>query len=324
MKGELGVLKNVELRNIWQSEPSDFTPWLASNIEYLSKALGKDLEIIQTEYAVGDFSADIVATDLGSAKKVVIENQYGISDHRHLGQILLYCAGIKASCMVWIAESFKDEHRQVFEWLNANTINEMEFYAIEIEVIQIDESRPVPVFKIVESPNKMQTKRYEQIDSNISDTQEDYRRYFQSLIDELREKHKFTNAKIGQPQNWYSFTSELSGLFQYSTSFASKNRVRAEIYLDSGDQIQNKQLFDFLHGKKEEIERSFGEELAWERLDEKRASRVAIYIDGSIRTDTESLAKIKEWAIGKLLKFKKIFPEQIKKFDKNAKTSSAT
>jgi len=100
MKIELGNLKTVEIRHLWLSEPGDFTPWLAENIDRLGTILGKDLEVIQTEYAVGDFSADIVANDLSTSRKVVIENQFGSSDHRHLGQILLYCAGIKATCMI--------------------------------------------------------------------------------------------------------------------------------------------------------------------------------------------------------------------------------
>lgn len=316
MSVELGNLKTVEIRNLWKSEPGDFTPWLAENIERLSKILGKDLEVIKTEYAVGDFSADIVAKDLSTSRTVVIENQFGISDHKHLGQILLYCAGIKASCMVWIAESFKDEHRQAIEWLNSNTINEVEFYAIELEVIQIDDSKPVPLFKIVESPNKNITLGIQASNNGITDTQELYQKYFQSLIDELREKHRFTNARVGQPQNWYSFASEQSRVFKYGTSFAANDRVRTEIYIDMGDQTKNKELFDKLFEQKEVIEKEFGNEITWERLDDKRACRICTYIDGMISADTTQLEEIKKWAIENMLKFKKVFPKHIQKIVK--------
>lgn len=311
MSVELGNLKTVEIRNLWKSEPGDFTPWLANNIERLSKILGKDLEVIKTEYAVGDFLADIVAQDLSTSRTVVIENQFEISDHKHLGQILLYCAGIKASCMVWIAEFFKDEHRQAIEWLNSNTVNEIEFYAIELEVIQIDDSKPVPLFKIVESPNKNITSGIQAVNNGITDTQELYQKYFQSLIDELREKHRFTNARVGQPQNWYSFASEQSKVFKYGTSFAANDRVRTEIYIDMGDQTKNKELFDKLFEQKEIIEKEFGNELTWERLDDKRACRICNYIDGSISADTTQLEEIKKWAIENMLKFKKVFPKYI-------------
>ena len=80
---EFGDLKTVDIRKVWPSEPGNFTPWLAENINKLSKILGMDLEVIQTEYAIGDFSADIVAKDLASSSIVKIENQYGVSDHKH-------------------------------------------------------------------------------------------------------------------------------------------------------------------------------------------------------------------------------------------------
>ena len=312
---EFGNLKTVDIRKVWPSEPGNFTPWLAENINKLSKILGMDLEVIQTEYAIGDFSADIVAKDLASSNIVVIENQYGVSDHKHLGQIMLYCAGINASCVIWIAESFKDEHRKTIEWLNNNTINNIGFYAIELEIIQIDDSKPVPLFKIIESPNKnIVTGGGGEGSFGTSDTQEKYRQYFQKLIDELREKHKFTNAKKGQPQGWYTFPSENSKVYKFETSFALNDRVRVGIYLDAEDQIKNKEIFDKLYSEKVNIEKEFGEEICWERIDDKRACRIILYTDGHINLDTEELSKIKDWTIEKLLKFKKIFPNYFRKY----------
>jgi len=311
---EFGNLKTVDIRTIWPSEPGNFTPWLAENVNKLSEILGMDLEIIQTEYPVGDFSADIVAKDLGSSNVIVIENQYGSSDHKHLGQILLYCAGINASCVIWIAESFKDEHRKTIEWLNNNTLDNIGFYAIGLEIIQIDDSKPVPLFKIIESPNKNIATGGGSGSIGNSDTQEKYRQYFQKLIDELREKHKFTNAKKGQAQGWYTFPSDFSKIYKYETSFALNDRVRVGIYLDTGDQIKNKEIFDNLNLEKDNIAKEFGEEICWERLDDKKACRITLYTDGHINLDTEELSKIKDWTIEKLFKFKDIFPKYFRKY----------
>ncbi len=309
---ELGNLQKVEIKDLWPNEPYDFTPWLAKNIIKLSNVIGKDLEVIQTEYAIGNFSADIVANDIGSSQKVVIENQYGTSDHKHLGQILLYCAGIKASCMIWIAEKFKDEHRQTVEWLNANTVNGIEFFAIELEVIKIDDSKPVLLFKIIESPNKNISVNYNSTIIENTETQEAYRLYFQKIIDELRNTHQFTNAKVGQPQSWYSFASEQSKVYKYGTSFAINDRVRTELYIDTGNQDKNKAIFDRLLSQKDLIEKEFKNQLEWERLNDKRASRIAIYMSGSIMDDSNTIMNIKEWAVKNLLKFKEVFPKYIK------------
>jgi hypothetical protein len=55
----LGRLERVELRNIWLSEASDFTPWLApkENLDILGETLGLDLELEAQERPVGPFRA---------------------------------------------------------------------------------------------------------------------------------------------------------------------------------------------------------------------------------------------------------------------------
>jgi hypothetical protein len=146
-----------------------------------------------------------------------------------------------------------------------------------------------------------------------SETQNAYQTYFQNLIDELRVKHKFTNARAGQPQNWYSFSSGVRG-FYYSTSFARGEKVRVELYIDTRTAERNKEIFRQLKNEQEQIESEFGEKLSWEELPDKRAARIAIYRQGSIDEDSKTLTEVKDWAIQKLLTFKRVFEERIKKY----------
>lgn len=306
MTPTFGELKSVDLRAIWPKEASDFTPWLASNIQALGEALGLDLEMAGTETDVGDFSLDLLAKDLGSGRPVIVENQFGSTDHDHLGKLITYAAGLDAGVIIWIAETIREEHRQALEWLNRRTDPAIDVFGVVIEVFRIDESRPAFVFKPVVFPNEWQRATRQSVEGQPSARSEAYKRYFQALIDELREKHRFTGARVALPQNWYTFSSRIPGIV-YGTSFALGNRVRAEAYIDQGDAEKNKALFDQFLADRHALEEEFGEVLEWERLDDKRASRIAAYREGAIDDSDERLAEIRVWAIERLLRFKRVF-----------------
>ncbi|MDF1691487.1 MAG: DUF4268 domain-containing protein [Zhongshania sp.] len=307
-----GELNKVALREIWPHEASDFTPWLADNIGELGKSLGMDLELTEQEASVGDFSLDILAKDLGSSKSVIIENQLTQTDHDHLGKLLTYAAGFNASIVIWVSEAIREEHRQALDWLNQRTDSETSFFGVVVEVIKIDDSKPAFNFKLVASPNEWQKNKKRQSQSaSISTKGERYRNYFQSLIDTLRDKYRFTSARAGQPQNWYSFSSGSSGI-TYGANFAQDGKARAELYIGVGEQVKNKYIFDELQKMKNEIEVELGEALSWERLDNGIASRIALYTNGSIDDADSELEAVKSWHIDKLLKLKTVFSKKIR------------
>ncbi len=82
-----GRLEEVPLRNVWEAEDRNFTPWLAQeeNLSLLSDTLGIELELESTEKSVGPFKADILCKDTGNDTWVLIENQLERTDHTHLG-----------------------------------------------------------------------------------------------------------------------------------------------------------------------------------------------------------------------------------------------
>ncbi len=153
---ELGHLERVELREIWRSEASDFTPWLArtENLKRLGQALEMELELEAQEKGVGPFRADILCRDMQEGTWVLIENQLERTDHIHLGQLLTYTAGLDAATVVWIAQRFTDEHRAALDWLNEKTPNGFAFFGLEIELWRIGNSPAAPKFNIVSRPNE--------------------------------------------------------------------------------------------------------------------------------------------------------------------------
>lgn len=241
----------------------------------------------------------------------MIENQIYKTDHKHLGQLITYASFFKAEIIIWVSQEVTEEHRSAIDWLNNHTNDDLEFYAVEANIIRIDNSRPALNFKLKAFPNEWSKSASTLVSVETTETTELYRKFFQALLDELREKHRFTNARTGQPQSWYNFTSGVKGC-SYGFSFARGSKVRAEVYIDTLSQEINKGILKTLELQKELLESQFGEKLEFEELPTKRASRIAVYREGEIGADMQTLDEIRIWSIERLLKFKEVFAGQLK------------
>ncbi len=305
---QLSKIKRLNPRDVWANEATEFTPWLAENLQELGEALGMELELIEREAGVGDFSLDILARDFGSGHIVVIENQLTKTDHDHLGKLLTYASGYNSYGLIWIAESFRDEHRKALEWINERTDADTGVFGVEIEILQIESSPLAFNFKPVVVPNEWSKGTSVGMFSAKS---QKYQKYFQSLLDEIREKHDMTNARKAYPQCWQSFPTGVSG-FAINASFAQNNIAWVSLYIDRGDKDINKQLFDTLESCKDNIENECGCSLVFDRLDDKRACRIYIPRPGSIEAEQTELEEIRQWHIKHVLIFRKVFPPNIK------------
>ena len=97
----LGTLKEItDLRSVWPHEALNFTPWVAENVDLLGDAVGLDITVDETESSVGDFNVDIYASETGTDRKIIIENQLEATNHDHLGKIITYASGLDASIIV--------------------------------------------------------------------------------------------------------------------------------------------------------------------------------------------------------------------------------
>jgi hypothetical protein len=124
--------------------------------------------------------------------------------------------------------------------------------------------------------------------------------FFSALQGRLRQTKKFQVKPISPDgQSWLVAASLPEGgpqsLF-FNFSFARNKHLRVELYIDTIDQEKNKYIFDQLYAKRDDLERVMGVELSWERLSDKRASRIALYHPGAITNDEKTLAHLRDWA----------------------------
>jgi Domain of unknown function (DUF4268) len=305
---DLGRLRRVaDPRDVWTTEATDFTPWLAENIDVLADELGMTLTVIAMEVPVGEFRLDIQAAD-DDGHVVIIENQLERTDHSHLGQCLVYAAGLEAATVIWVSRLFRDEFRRAFDWLNERTDLGVQFFGVEVGVVQIGETGPrAPVFEVVSRPNDWQkgikSGRPPGGPPQVSTPLNEAR---QSLFAEILEGVNAKRPAIRVPaRNRDSWTTFASGPFgSWSIAQIHDGRVRVEAYLDCGDRDRNKTLFDEMAGDRANWESKVGFDLSFERLDDKRASRIAAHhpaVDLIAGMEPGERRQVVDWGVASLV-----------------------
>ena len=302
----IGKLEKVDLRGYWNNEATDFTPWLAKedNIKQLGDAIGIELEVVGQEQNVGPFRADILCTDQEN-HYVLIENQLEITDHKHLGQILTYAAGLNAVSIIWIASQFTDEHRAAIDWLNRITDSDFNFFAIEIQLLKIGDSAAAPLFNIVAKPNDW-AKRTKASSSNqpsdLSETKAAQLQYWTEYRDYMKSHNAKFNTQKALPQHWTNVGIGVSNIWISATV----NSLKKNISIDLNVNFPTKDNFDALKAKYEEsAKEAISPDLVWDRLDDKKVSIISLetHFDfKDISTRPEQFAWFKEY-IEKYLAF---------------------
>lgn len=111
--------------------------------------------------------------------------------------------------------------------------------------------------------------------------------------------------------HWLSGGSGVSG-----TPFSfvvTKSYAGVELLINKGTQEENMQIFDKLLIKREAIESVYGSPLTWERLDDKKSSRITVRLFDVDITNHDDWDKIKEFLCEAMVKFEKALREQLKK-----------
>ena len=139
--------------------------------------------------------------------------------------------------------------------------------------------------------------------------QQAYIDFFSKLLTEIREKADLPIRDVSPGgSSWIGccpFSSNDGNIGQFGFSFIRRNGFRVELYIDSRDKEANKKIFDFIQAQRESIENSL-KEISWERIDKKRASRIAIYHSGTITDSEDELATLRNWSVKTMLDFYKL------------------
>ena len=313
----IGKLSPVEIRRLWPDEAKDFTPWLAENTDLLAEALGMDLRLEQTEAAVGRYSADLVFREEGEGRYVVVENMFAPTDHDHLGKLITYAAGLEACYAVLLAPDFRDEHRSALNWLNHISTDDFGFFGVVLEAWRIGDSLPAPRLRVDVQPDEWSRSVRTERNASLTKNELAYRRFWGEFLPAFKADYPdWTRTDKPSKGNWMSFPSAWRKLCRYNATFCKpdgRHRLRAEVYIDAEDAGTVNKAFDDLWGLKQQIEQAVGEELEWNPLDSRRASRISLYFPDDIQiADEDRWPEARAWLVQAMGKMRAAFDPVIK------------
>ena len=218
--------------------------------------------------------------------------------------------------LVFVAANFRREVTSTVMWLLENQIRVQCFKATPFQqgtqlFLTLDQIIPTPEeadFRVGISEKKKEQKAA----AKSQVIRHELRRRFWTKTLEAMELSRVQRYANVSPSNdhWLSCGSGMSGI-GYALIF-SKKEVRVEINIASSDAVTNKAIFDKFYENKESIEGRFGHKLEWQRLDEKKASRVKFSraVDGYNEANWEMMI---EWLVEHFPKLEKAFRPEIQK-----------
>lgn len=202
----------------------------------------------------------------------------------------------------------REEHRSAVQWLNNNTNKNINFFLIEIHAYKIGDSLYAPKFEVVEKPNDFIKNAKIQIGSGELNKSQSERLVFWTRFNEvLVERGKPFNVRKATTDHWYDVAIGISAAHVAITLVNKEGCVGIEIYIND-----DKDLFNLLYGCKSQIEAELGLQLDWQRLDEKKASRIRYHLSGLNFDDHSNYDALMNDIIDKVILFVMVFKKYVK------------
>jgi hypothetical protein len=140
-------------------------------------------------------------------------------------------------------------------------------------------------------------------------------RFWVGLLERARATTSLHAKRSPTHSSWLSTGAGISGLsFTYSIW---EHESGVELYIDRGkeSEAENKQIFDALASERRAIESAFGGSLDWERLDNRRASRIRSVTAGGGYRDEERWPVIHDTMVKSMVSLEAVLRPLLAKLD---------
>lgn len=187
------------------------------------------------------------------------------------------------------------------------------------DLLIIDTEQIIPVKDIADIMISYDEKAQEDFKNkeDLANTQIMRNEFWHMFIPKFNEKSSLfsgRNIALNQYDYWFSTGAGISGV--YFNFLVTKSYAGIELEILGRTQEENKKIYDYLYSYKDEIENLFGDKLSWERLDDKKRSRISYKLEDVSILDKEVWPKMMNFMAINMLKFEKALRKHINDYSK--------
>lgn len=314
-------LEPAELREFWEHEDSDFTPWVASEdgLAWLGDQLGLNLVDGDRQVPAGPFKADILCRDesiRGQPVNVVIENYLKPLDHDHIGKLLTYAAELNAEILVWITPAIGAQHRKTVEWLNQH-FDSIRCFVVEVSLARIDPTKIdsdtfVPSLNVVSKPDDWEdrpTRSSGRSTRPITDLETQHLEYWTKFEEDFGEYSTGLNMRKPMALGQMGFSIGKAGITIQAARLKSTRSLRIGLELRGRSRDS---YFRALFEDRATVEEEIGTQLEWIEGDPSCSIQLTVDKDPTDISDWDVQI---EWMCENLRDFNKVFTPRIRSID---------
>jgi len=224
--------------------------------------------------------------------------------------------------IIMVAGNFRKEVTSTVLWLMNYKLRIQCFKVTSYELAEqlfLDIEQIIPMKDSEEYIISMADKTQEDINSQEELKSRHYLRmeFWRILLKEMNNQSAIYQNISPTKDHWLSAGSGISGVpynFVVSHYYA-----RTELTIARSLTEENKFIFDELHRIKDAIEAEFGEQLEWERLDNKKSSRIKYELKDVNFFNKDDWEKMIEFMVDGMIRMEKVFKEHLKKVNQKLK-----
>lgn len=193
-----------------------------------------------------------------------------------------------------------------------NTKENMSFFAVQLKVFQIDDSKPAVEFSVEERPNELARAAMVARDAGeLSEGQRLQYDFWLLFQKRLLEKKVVASAQSPRPQYWFDVPLGRAHFALSNTANTVDNKIGIRVYMHNkiAEPAMEQLLLD-----KANIEKEIGSPLRWNPNPEKRDKIISLVRDADL-SNRDAWPEYVDWLVDMTSRFRTTFMPRVKNLD---------